>query len=616
VNLAISAAGGSCFDAGVPLIPPETIEQIAASNDIVEVVSSYIPLKRAGVMWKALCPFHQERSPSFSVNPQRQIFKCFGCGAGGSVIRFVMNYENLDFVSAAKKLADRAGIKIVEAEMSAEDTERYGMRKRLLALHAAAAEFFHVNLLKRPSAKIAREYLKSRGISGEVAKAWKIGHAPDSFEAFTDFARGDGYSDRELVESGLVKLRDEEQRDGDFYDRFRNRVMFPICNDTGEVIAFSGRVLDADAKAAKYVNSPETMLFTKGAVLFGLHKSKRALIDKGSAILCEGQLDLITAFEAGVQNVVAPQGTAFTSKQAHKLKQYVEEVVLCFDSDAAGEKAAERSLPQLLHENLAVRVAEMLPGEDPDSMIRTQGPDAFVARITAAKDFFDFQIDRLSARPDFATPRGKLQAARRMAEWISLITDTLLREAVMHKVTARLEFSMQEFVRLLKAPKAPTAATDSASPRAVEPITLPLLIRLLALVALHDGPARAWLLAEPWQRVVETDPDSALLVKILSARLNPGDPASINAFLTTLDAAEEACVSGLLEEKPPGHPMAVAHDCWRDLERREISRRIETFQARLRAENVTIEEVSRLQKEVLDLQRRRSHIARPLSPPL
>ena len=181
------------------------------------------------------------------------------------------------------------------------------------------------------------------------------------------------------------------------------------------MIAFSGRVLEADAKAAKYVNSPETMLFTKGAVLFGLHKSMRALIDKSSAIVCEGQLDFISAFEAGVQNVVAPQGTAFTVQQAHKLRRYVEEVVLCFDSDAAGEKAAERSLPHLLGENLLVRVATMPPGEDPDSLIRGKGAAAFSERIAAAKDFFEFQIERLAARPDFATPRGKMQAARKMA---------------------------------------------------------------------------------------------------------------------------------------------------------------------------------------------------------
>jgi DNA primase len=192
--------------------------------------------------------------------------------------------------------------------------------------------------------------------------------------------------------------------------------MFPICNDNGETIAFSGRILEPDAKAAKYVNSPETMLFTKGAVLFGLHRSKRALIDKKTAIVCEGQLDLITAFEAGIQNVIAPQGTAFTPKQAHILKRYVEEVILCFDSDAAGEKAAERSLPSLLAEKLTVRVATLPQGEDPDSMIRTKGAEAFLAQMDGAKEFFDVQLDRLAAQPGFDSARGRNAAAHKVAE--------------------------------------------------------------------------------------------------------------------------------------------------------------------------------------------------------
>ena len=199
------------------------------------------------------------------------------------MFRFVMDYEHIDFVAAAKKLADRAGIRIVEQEMSAEDLARVTLRRRLLALHAEAADFFHMHLMRKPSAAKARDYLKGRGITGEVAKSWKLGYAPEAWDAMRDFGHGAGFSDEELIASGLAKLRDEENPRGEFYDRFRGRVMFPICNDNGEVIAFSGRVLEADAKAAKYVNSPETMLFTKGAVLFGLHKSKRAVIEIGRA---------------------------------------------------------------------------------------------------------------------------------------------------------------------------------------------------------------------------------------------------------------------------------------------------------------------------------------------
>lgn len=601
----------------MPLIPPETIEQIQAANDIVEVIGGYFPLKRAGTLYKAICPFHQERTPSFSVNPQRQIFKCFGCGSGGSVIRFVMNYENLDFIGAAKKLADRAGIKLIESEMSAEDSARFTMRRRLLALHGEAADFFHHQLLKKPSAQAARDYLKGRGIGVEIARTWKLGYAPSSFEAFSAMARQQGFSDEEMVRSGLVKLRDEERPRGDFYDRFRDRVMFPICNDTGEVIGFSGRVLVADAKAAKYINSPETILFTKGAVLFGLHRSKRALIDKGSAIVCEGQLDLITAFEAGIQNVIAPQGTAFTEKQAHLLKRYVEEVVLCFDADAAGEKAAERSLSSLLAENLVVRVAEMPPGEDPDSLIRGKGPEAFAERITAAKDFFDFQLDRLTRAPGFQSPRGKLQTARKLAESISLLSEPILREAVLQRATQRLEIAPQELQRMLKTPSKKGAHSEAEDVQAAgAPAQLDPTLRLLAMVSLRDDDARAWLFEEPWNEVLEREPDAGLLIKVLQGDFQPSQPSSVTAFLATLDAEEESALSALLETKAPRNPLTIAHDCWREIERRQVRRQIEAVQARLRAPGLDAESSVNCQKQILDLQNRLSDIARPFSPPL
>lgn len=601
----------------MPLIPPETVEQINAANDIVEVVRGYLPgLKRAGAVWKANCPFHNERTPSFTVNPQRQIYKCFGCGAGGSVIRFVMNYENLDFVAAARKLAERAGIRIEETEMSAEDQERYGMRKRLLALHLDAADFFHRQLMKMPSAQIARDYLKGRGISGDVAKSWKLGYAPDEWEAMAAFAQERGYSARELVASGLVKLRDEERPDGEFYDRFRGRVMFPICHDGGEVIGFSGRVLEKDAQAAKYVNSPETILFKKGSVLFGLHKSKRALIEKGCAIVCEGQLDLITAFEAGIQNVVAPQGTAFTPEQARKIKRFCEEVVLCFDADAAGQKAAERSLPALLASGLAIRVATMPPGEDPDSLIRGQGVEVYAARLAAAKDFFDFQMDTLAAGPDFATPRGRMLAARKMAESISRVSDPVLRETVMNRVTLRLELSVTEFVKLLKQPGAAPERDDAALDAAIEPVAMEPTLRLLALIALHDEDARHWILEEPWRETLAQEPDAELVMKILDFPLRVADPASSGTLLATLDDTGAAAVSGLLVERPPEHAMAIAHDCWHELERRKIRRRIEALKSRQRAQNLDFGEVAKLHEEILALQKRLSDIARPFSPPL
>ena len=593
--------------AGVALIPPETVEQIAAANDIVEVIGSYFPLKRAGSTYKALCPFHQEKSPSFTVNPQRQIYKCFGCGAGGSVFRFVMAYENLDFPTAVRRLAARAGIPIIEEQLSEGDDRRFRMRKRLLALHQQAAEWFHQNLCKTRAGNAARNYLKGRGINLEIAKSWKIGFAPQEWSALGDWAQKQEYSREEILQSGLVKLRDEEKPAGEFYDRFRGRIMFPICNDMGEVIAFSGRVLEAGAKEAKYVNSPETMLFTKGNVLFGLHKAKRARIDKGAAIVCEVQLDLITAFEAGVQNVTAPQGTAFTEKQARILKRYVEEVVLCFDADSAGMKATERSLSSLLDMNLLVRVAEMPPGQDPDSLIRAEGTEAFEARIRNAKEFFDFQIDRQTRAPEFATPRGKMQFARKMAESVGLISDAVLREAVIHRVTARLEVPADDFRRMLTQRR----ETNEESTAVMSAPKMDNTMRLLCLLCLRDSPSRAWVLDRDWRKVLASRADADLLVKVLEADIRPDEPKSVSAFMALLDAGEEAAVASLIADKIPERTELVAHDCWSDLERREIKRRQESLASRVRLPDLSMEELASLQKEILDLDQRLTDIARP-----
>jgi DNA primase len=593
-------------------IPEDMIERIAASNDIVEVIGSHFPLKRAGATYKALCPFHQERSPSFTVNSHKQLFKCFGCGAGGSVYRFVMLYENLSFIEAVRKLAARAGIPLIEQELTAEDQARVDMRRRLLALHADAAGWFHLQLMRQKSAEPAREYLKKRGLTAEVAKSWKIGFAPEGWDFFGSFARHQGYSVRELLESGLVSRKDEDDGGAEqpvenarYYDRFRNRIMFPICeHKNGDVIAFSGRTLEANPRAAKYVNSPETMIFTKGEVLFGLHRTMRSIIDKKSAIVCEGQIDLITAYEAGVTNVIAPQGTAFTDKQARMLKRYAEEVILCFDSDAAGEKAAERSLEALLAEDLGVRVAAMPPGEDPDSLIRSQGGPAFAERMAAAQDFFTFQVDRLVRTPEFQTPKGRANIAHKMAGWISLIKDAAFREAVMGQVTTRLEISMKEFGNLVGtlARRARNsgkgkAGADPVPENVATPLTDPKF-RLLALAALHDVEACEWLRAAPFRDLLARETDAGLVLQILESSFVPGDRGSQNAFLSSLSAADEATISELLSEPPPAEPVTQASDCWNALARRQIQRHIEAVQARLRTPEIGMEEKLKMIEEL------------------
>ncbi len=581
-------------------IPTHLIEQVAAANDIVEVIGAYFPLKRAGTTWKALCPFHQEKSPSFTVNPQRQIFKCFGCGEGGGVFKFVGLYEHISFPDAVKKLAARAGIPVIEERGGNSDDDRqHEARQTLLRLHAEAAEWFHANLLKRELAAPARDYLKKRGITSAVVKSWQLGFAPDSWDACLTWALDQGYKRGTVLQSGLVKLRDEERPESDVYDRFRGRLMFPICNDVGEVIAFSGRILTSDTETAKYLNSPETPLFRKGSILFGLHKTKRGLIEADCAIVCEGQLDLITLFEAGLTNVVAPQGTAFTEGQARILKRYVNEVVLCFDADAAGQKAAERSLEPLLENNLVVRVAEMPMGEDPDSLIRKEGAEIFSARIANARDFFDFWIEREAAAVDFSNLNSKMQVARQLAETVARVHDPLMRNEVISKVAARLGVGAGDFANLL--PKAPrNRSPNEARPRTVAPAPRHE-IALLCLLALRDPEARAFLQVQEWHEVVEETPGAEMLARILESDLRPDDPASVNLFLSTLAPSEESLVSAWLLQKMPPDAEAVARDWWHGLRQPALRRRLEAAESRLKLPRLTAGEETTLQKEIFEL---------------
>jgi DNA primase len=592
-------------------IPSQNIEQIAAANDIVEVIGSYFPLKRAGTTFKALCPFHQEKTPSFTVSPQRQTFHCFGCGVGGSVFRFVMDYEHLDFPSAVRKLAARAGIPVIEERgASGDDDRQHETRRTLLQLHAEATEWFHENLVKGKLGAPARDYLKKRGIDRRIADDWQIGFAPESWDAFLTWAIDRGYRRPQILQSGLIKPRDENRPDGEAYDRFRGRIMFPIHNDVGEVIAFSGRVLEKEAEGAKYLNSPETPLFRKGRVLFGLHKTKRGLIEANCAIVCEGQLDLITVFEAGITNVVAPQGTAFTEDQARILKRFVNEVILCFDADTAGQKAAERSLDALLQNNLVVRVAEMPAGEDPDTMIRNRGKEEFAKRVAAARDFFDWWIEREAASTDLNSLSAKMQLAHRLAETVARVHDPLMRGEVANKVIARIGVGRPDFEQLLTKPNRERLSTDDTSREAR---TSPPRheIRMLCMLALRDSEAREFLRAQNWRELLAQTPDAEILRLILDAELRPDEPASINAFMGGLSPGDEALVAswlrehfkdrgGVIQETLPNR-LEVVKGWWNGLRQATLRRQLQIAEGRMKLPRLTTGEAVNLQKQILDL---------------
>ncbi|MDK3156706.1 DNA primase [Kamptonema cortianum] len=405
------------FPDTMPLVPQEIIQRILDANDIADVIGSYVPLKRAGVNYKALSPFKKEKTPSFIVSPQKQIFKCFSSGHGGDVIRFIQLYENVNFGEALKILAARAGIEIPRHAMggagSRENQGEDTFKDILYDIHEKLSAFYTRNLFKEQSAQIARDYLKQRGVSEETAKTFALGYSPDSWDATKKFLLEKGYPLNLIFQAGLLRFRGATENarptdnPDDYYDTFRGRLMFTICNSAGKPIAFSARDLKGETQMGKYINSPESPLFKKSRELYGLHLGKRALLDERKAIICEGQLDLIAIHQAGLHNVVASQGTAFTEIHGQILKRYVDEVILCFDSDSAGVEAAIRSVDFLLESDLSVRVAAIPAPDDPDSFIRSKGPESFARIIAEATDFFDFHFDVLARAHDIRSPGGK-----------------------------------------------------------------------------------------------------------------------------------------------------------------------------------------------------------------
>jgi len=420
------------------LVSQSTLEQIRAANDIVDIIGAHVPLKRNGANFVCLCPFHKEKSPSFNVNPSRQIFRCFGCGKGGDVFTFVKEYENLDFMDAVRRLAERARIPL-EMDNDPAVRDQRSIKDQLLKLHEAITQRWQQCLAGEAAGQVAREYLERRGVHPDGVREFRVGAAPEAWDDTVNWAKAKGFSPELCETAGLILRRDS----GGWYDRFRGRLIFPICDEQGRVIAFSGRVLQGDEKQAKYVNSPETPIFSKGRVLFALDKAKRSILDAGKAILAEGQLDTIACHSAGIRNVVAPQGTAFTADQARVLKRYVDEVVLCFDGDKAGRNAVIRALDPLLAAGLAIRVASIPPPDDPDSWIRAHGAESFQALLNRAQGIFDFYLQGLCSENDTASDRGRLVVLRSMGEAVHKTANAVLIDTYAQRTAQRLGVDVQ-----------------------------------------------------------------------------------------------------------------------------------------------------------------------------
>ncbi len=403
----------------------EIIEEVRSKNDIVDVISSYVKLQKKGSSYFGLCPFHNEKSPSFSVSREKQMYYCFGCGAGGNVFTFLMEYENYSFQEALKYLADRAGVELPEAEYSKEARERADQKAILLEINKVAAQYFYVQL-KSPQGAHALSYLKDRGLSDEMIHSFGLGYSNKYSNDLYQYLKSKGYRDELIVKAGLVTV---DERYG-VSDKFWNRVMFPIMDSNSRVIGFGGRVM-GDAKP-KYLNSPETMIFDKSRNLYGLNRARSSR--KPYFLLCEGYMDVISLHQAGFSNAVASLGTALTPGHASLIKRYVKEVYLTYDSDEAGTKAALRAMPILKDVGITARIIRMEPYKDPDEFIKNLGAEAFEERIHKARNGFMFGLEILERDYDLTTPEGKTdfmkEAAKRLAQFDEEIERSNYIEAV------------------------------------------------------------------------------------------------------------------------------------------------------------------------------------------
>ncbi len=384
----------------MPSIPQDFIDLVRSSTDIVGVISPYVPLKATGASFKGLCPFHSEKTPSFHVNPARQIFHCFGCGQGGDAFKFLMLYEKLSFVEAIEQLATKAGLKIPRTSQASRREEEE--RTLLLRLHDEAGAFFRARLLESNEGKKALDYLKTRGLTRETVDAYGVGFAPDEWSGLLDHMTRRGAKPEQLERAGLAVPRKSGKG---FYDRFRSRVMIPIRGESGRTVAFGGRILGAGEP--KYLNSPESPIYNKSAVLYGFDRARDAIRKEGYAILMEGYLDCLQAYQAGIGHAVACCGTSLTKGHARLLRRYAERVVVNFDPDAAGERAARRSIDLLLEEGFEVRVLRLPDGEDPDSFLLKRGAERYRELLAKALSLVDFLIAEAGKRYDVSDPRGK-----------------------------------------------------------------------------------------------------------------------------------------------------------------------------------------------------------------
>ena len=411
----------------------EIIEQVRQNNDVVDVISQYVRLKRSGRNYFGLCPFHNEKSPSFSVSPEKQIFHCFGCGVGGNVFTFLTKIEGINFVEAVQNLAERANIQLPTLENNL-DSKKEALKSKVYQVNEFTANYYHENLYK-PESKIAQEYIKKRKLSNETLKSFKIGFSGKFDELYKELKK-QGFEEREILESGLVNKNDR----GQYIDRYRNRLMFPICDVRGRVIAFGGRVLD-DSKP-KYINSPENIVYSKGRHLFGLNVAKKYDIKK-RLLIVEGYMDVISLHQRGIHNVVASLGTALTQQQGYLLRNNTEQIVLSYDSDEAGQTAKVRAMEILQNMGCDIRVLQMDGAKDPDEFVIKYGNARFQNLVDRAISVVEFKVKILRQSMDLNSVNDKIKFLNEIAKIISKIDNNMEKEIYIERISKEYDVSKE-----------------------------------------------------------------------------------------------------------------------------------------------------------------------------
>ena len=556
------------------------IDEVQSLSEIVDVVSSYLPLKRSGRTFKALCPFHQEKTPSFIVHPEKQIFHCFGCGAGGNVLSFVMKYENLTFPEALRNLAGRVNYQLPEPTRRAP--EEISESEGLYEVYRLAQEYYSANLKHPEKGAAARAYLKKRGFGEEILEEFPLGWATSDWRGLFEFLVRRGIKDRALYPSGLI----QRSREGNPYDLFRSRLLFPICNLQGKVIAFGGRALGEETP--KYLNSPESAIFRKRRELFGLHLAKRFVSQEESRILIvEGYFDFLRVYRSGFPNVAATLGTALTEEHVRLLKRFVQEAVVVYDGDPAGVAASLRGLEVFLEGEMSVKVALLPSGEDPDEFLRKRNPAEFKKLLSEAQDFFDFKWSSLSRRYSVSDSGGLLKISAEFLESLSKIKSPLLLDRYLQRLAGLLgvrENSLRSELAKRQQKIRSREPVSSSHPAPPPPISqFP-----------EEGTLIALLIEEPkfWEKIREglsqedfKHPGAREAFEILKHVSSSGKPAAYGQVLNRLE--EESIKSyitahSLIELKEAEKERAF-RDCLDKIKQRRKRERLEKLRRAITA---------------------------------